>query len=1173
MKQHFYPKPDFMKKLITICILLFTIHSGIEAQAWLENLRPDQTGFYDLQNAFEQYVDEHGMQRGNGMKPFARWLWYWDSRLDASGQFPPDDIEWTEWAKYKSTHQNQGIGGQSFVGSSWTPMGPFTTPGGYSGLGRINCMAFDPVDTNTFWVGSPSGGLWKTMDAGQSWQSVFDQNPTLGVSGIAIDPKHRDTMYVATGDGDRGSMWALTGSSVGDTKSVGVLKSTDGGITWNPTGLNWSVTGSKLMRDIIINPSNPSVLLVASTDGIWRTADAGLTWTQVKTGYITDLEIHPGQFDTLYASNYGSAQIYRSTDAGLTWSVISNFAGVRRIKLATTAAAPHRLQALCANTTGGMYGIYNSDDDGNTFKVYLDTMNLLTWSYDGYGSGGQGWYDLCYSISPLDSNIVYLGGVNTWKSTDAGHTWSLNSMWTGSNSQNPNHVTVVHADKHFSAFHPLKPSWFFDCNDGGIYRTIDSGQTWQDLSNGLQISQFYRIGVSALTPSLIIGGLQDNGSRKLSNGNWVYATGGDGMNCLIDPANDSWMYASYANGRIYRSSDGFTNWQNRVTISDSIPGKPTGWWVTPFNLNPQNTRSIFAGYTEVFKSTNRGDAWTAISSGLTGGTKLRNVEIAPSDSLTILAATKYKIYKTSDGGSNWTTIYSSSPPISYLAFDPANAQHIWITLAGYTSGSKVMFSGDGGSTWTNYSGTLPNIPANCIVYQAGSNDALYLGMDVGIYYRDANMTDWQLFNSGLPNTPITELEIANVNSRLIAATFGRGLWESQLNSCNVGLNYQVTDANCNGGQDGTIDIIPSGGNSPYTYLWNTGATSSSVSGLIAGSYYVTVTDSSGCYTVDTIVVGQPSALSANIYQHTDVTGCYGDTNGTASATATGGIAPYTYAWSMGSVDSSISGLSAGLYTVSVQDGHNCVSVDTIIIQQPAQLSTIIQNQTDVSCYGGSNGYIAILGTGGTPGYHYLWSNGSTSPAISNLQAGIYSVTVSDTNNCTGVSSFTLTQPDSMTVHSSVKLSPSCYGASDGSISISVLGGIYPYSLLWSTGDTVSSIQNLVAGTYQLSVTDSNQCLKTKTIILTQPDSLQTLSSSTADENNQCNGSATVLVKGGTANYSYQWDDPKNQSAASAINLCAGLLHVTVSDANSCSIVDTVIVRSTVIAGLKLPAGF
>ncbi len=1161
-----------MKKLFALYLLLFAISAGLKSQVWLENLNPEESGFYDMQNTFEQYVDQHGMQKGMGMKPFARWLWFWDSRLDASGQFPPDNIEWTEWNKYIETHQNQGMSNLSGGPNHWIPMGPFKTPGGYSGLGRINCMAFDPVDTNTFWIGSPAGGLWKTSDAAHTWTTSFDQNPSLGVSGIAINPIHPDTMYVATGDGDRGSMWAMTGSSVGDTKSVGELKSTDGGISWNTTGLNWAVTSSKLMRDIIIDPDNPSVLVLASTDGIWRSADAAVSWTKVQSGYFTDLEIHPNQFDTLYASNYGSAQIYRSTDAGITWKIMSSFSGVRRIKLATTAAAPHRLQALCANTSGGMYGIYNSDDDGLTFKVYLDTMNLLTWSYSGYGNGGQGWYDLCYTISPIDSNIVFLAGVNTWKSTDAGHTWSLSSMWTGSNAQNPNHVPVVHADKHFSAFHPLKPSWFFDCNDGGIYRTVDTGQTWMDLSNGLQISQFYRIGVSSITPDLIIGGLQDNGSRKLTAGHWVYATGGDGMNCLIDPNNDNWMYASYAYGRIYRSSDGFANWWNTTTISDSIPGKPRGWWVTPFNLNPQNTSSIYAGFKEVYKSTNRGNSWTAISSGMSGGSKLRNVIIAPSDSMTILAATKYSIYKTIDGGVHWDTIYTSGPPISYLCIDPANAQRYWITLAGYSSGNKVMFTNDGGLSWINFSGSLPNLPANCIVYQQGSNDVLYLGMDVGVYYRDASMTDWQLYNNGLPNSPVTELEIALPNSRLVAATFGRGIWESQLNSCHVAVNNLVTDVSCFGGNDAAIQLTPSGGNLPYSYLWNTGDTTSSLSGLSAATYFVSVTDSIGCYTVDTIFVTQPLQLNANINQHSDISGCYGDSSGSASVMATGGTMPYEYTWSNGAITDSITGLAAGLYKVTIQDAHQCISIDSVNILQPGQLDAKILEQVNVSCYGNADGSLKLTGSGGTPGYTYLWSNLSTSSFINNLSAGNYSLTLTDTNGCTATLVFTITQPDSLNLMANTLIRPSCYGLADGSISVSVQGGTSPYQYVWSTGDTLSTIQNLPAGNYQLTVSDSNLCTGIKLFVLNQPDSLQILMQSSNDENSQCNGTATASVQGGTANYTYQWDDGQYQTSATAVNLCAGLYHVTVSDANLCTIVDSVRVRDTVINGIQIPAG-
>lgn len=180
-------------------------------------------------------------------------------------------------------------------------------------------MAFHPTDPNTFWVGTPAGGLWKTTNGGTSWTTNTDYFPVLGVSDIAVHPTNADILYLATGDGDLGNLSGLTGGAEGDTKSIGILITTDGGNTWYTTGLNWNVTDRKLIRRLLINPSNPQILIAAASDGIWRTTDGGATWFNTQPGYFMDLEYKPGDPSIVYASSFnysGNAKIYRSTDSG-----------------------------------------------------------------------------------------------------------------------------------------------------------------------------------------------------------------------------------------------------------------------------------------------------------------------------------------------------------------------------------------------------------------------------------------------------------------------------------------------------------------------------------------------------------------------------------------------------------------------------------------------------------------------------------------------------------------------------------------------------------------------------------------------------------------------------------------------------------------------------------------
>lgn len=791
------------KLFVLIALIIFS--QGLKAQPWIENVKSENPTFQEIQKSFYDYWKDKPMEKGKGYKPFKRWEWYWEPRILPDGHFPSSSITWDEYQKYLATHPTTA--NKSMSSANWTFKGPSTTPGGYNGLGRINCMAFHPTNANTFWVGTPAGGLWKTTNGGSTWTTNTDNLPVLGVSDIAIDPTNANIMYIATGDGDMGSLYGN-----GDTKSIGVLKSTDGGSTWNTTGLNWSVTSQKLIRRLIINPNNPQILIAAASDGIWRTTNGGTTWTNVQSGYFMDLEFKPTDPTIVYASTFawGNAQIFRSTNSGSSWTSVATLSGVIRINLAVSANAPTLVDALCANTTSGLAGLWYSNNSGASFTQYFNancTNNLLHNSYNASGCDGQGHYDLAYALNPNNANDIWLGGVNTWNSTDGGSNWYLKTMWNSDVSINPNGVPTVHADKHFIAFHPLQSGTMFECNDGGIYKTTNGGASWTDISNGLQISQIYKIGASQTINNNIICGLQDNGSREIYSNAWYEQTGGDGMECIIDYSNANTEYASYAYGVIYRT---YNFWTNKTTISANIPGgQPNGAWVTPFVIHPTNPNILFAGYNKLYKTTNQGNSWSAISPVLTADL-LRSVAVAASNPNTIYVATYDTLYLTTNGGTNWYYVPLGIPnaKISSIAVDPTNSQRVYITLSGYSAGNKVFMSPDGGVNWYNYSGTLPNVPANCIVYQNGSNEGLYIGTDVGVFYTDGTMTDWITYQTGLPNVVVNELEISYNNNKLWAATFGRGLWNTDLYSSTVGIENQIANSE--------ISIFPNPNNGEFT---------------------------------------------------------------------------------------------------------------------------------------------------------------------------------------------------------------------------------------------------------------------------------------------------------------------------------------------------------------------
>ncbi|MBC7886142.1 MAG: hypothetical protein H7X99_11750 [Saprospiraceae bacterium] len=766
-------------KLIFLIIFLSIIFSiRVPAQPWMEStyISSEPLNFYKIQREFEAYWKDRVIEKGKGWKQFKRWENYWEDRVNEDGSFPHSGIILAEYNMYKREKK----GGKRSIQANWVNLGPSFSSGGYSGLGRLNCIGFHPSNENIVYAGAAGGGLWKTVDGGATWTTSTDNLAVLGVSGIVIHPTNPDIMYIATGDGD-----------AGDNYSVGVLKSTDGGNTFNTTGLNWSVTNTRRIRRLIIDPDDHNTLLVASSIGIYRTTNSGTTWTLEETGNFYDIEANPdGATQTFYASTGGI--VYKSTNNGDTWSNAFTISGSSRLSLAVSLANNNYLYVLSSKSSNSGYnGVYRSTDSGLNFTLRSSTPNIMGWSTTGSDSGGQGWYDLVITADPNNAETIFVGGINNWKSTDGGITWALKSHWYGGGG-----VQSVHADKHAM-------EWFngslWEANDGGLYKTINGGNTWVHKSNTMVISQMYRLGVSQ-TDSKVIAGLQDNGTKLLNtNNNWSDVLGGDGMECIINPTNSNVMYGEMYYGNINRSTNGGSSWSN---ISNNIPGDPQGAWVTPYMLDPNDASIIYVAYDSLYKSTDQGSSWIKIGSTIQIDSSIKTLlALAPSNSSYIYTGTSNKLYRTQNGGSSWTTLTVPGSNTSAIAIHPENPDILWAVRKGYSDGSKVYKSINGGLSWTNISGTLPNLSANCILYQTGTDDGLYVGMDSGVFYRDNTMSDWEYFFDGLPNVEITELDINYSNNFIYASTYGRGIWKTELigymPSCFTPVSLNASDIKTN----------------------------------------------------------------------------------------------------------------------------------------------------------------------------------------------------------------------------------------------------------------------------------------------------------------------------------------------------------------------------------------
>lgn len=744
---------------------------------WIEMMQDHAVNFFTVQRAFNIYWKDRRITKGCGWKPFKRWEYMMQQRVSPTGERPPEDLDMKAYKEYFLDTKAHTLTNTS----NWQELGPRIIPTGSGGLGRLNALSLHPTDPNTIYVGAASGGLWKTTDDGLTWTSNTDNLPSLGVSAIAIDPVDPQIMYIGTGDRDNS-----------DAPGVGVLKTTDGGTTWTPAN---NGMGNKVVGKLLIHPSDPQIILAATNGGIYKSADGAATWSlSSAASNFRDMVFKPGNPNIVYASADG--KLYKSSNNGGSWAQIgaSTIPGGYRGVIGVTPANPSVVYFVLCNSDTYL-GTYLSVNDGVTFTLQSTGINIMGYSCTG-GNGGSAWYDLCVAVAPDNATILYVGGVNIFKSVDAGISWTIVGHWTGDCG-----VAFVHADQHIFAFSPLN-GYLYAGNDGGCFRTKDAGQTWDNLCNGLAISQIYKIGQSATVKDLVMNGYQDNGTSCLNGANFTNVMGGDGMDCVIDYSD-----ANYKYGELYYGSiDRIFNFANQGNIArDGNHGiTESGAWVTPFILHVTNPNCMFVGYKNVWRSTNIKDPdpgsvfWTKISANI-GSENCAVLEQSPvNPDILYVAKENSRLYRTDNANAlslvwiNLSAHLPNSSTPSDLTCHPTDPNIVYMTC-----GNKVYKSKNKGLSWTDISGTLPNVFFSSIVYCKGSQDALYLGSDIGVFYRDKSMNDWVPYTTGLPaNGRVTELEIwydhSNpANNRLRAATYGRGLWESKLYEAHPTANFTV----------------------------------------------------------------------------------------------------------------------------------------------------------------------------------------------------------------------------------------------------------------------------------------------------------------------------------------------------------------------------------------------
>ena len=774
-----------MKKIVFLISGLFfslLVFSQEYLDMWQD---PNETNFYAIQEKFNEYFENRDKGRGSGYKQFKRWEMFIEPRVYPSGQL----INYT--ARMKSTYDRfkrseAYRSGRRAMNGDWESLGPtaYTQGWGYNGgVGRLNCVEFNPYNSNAIWVGAPAGGLWYSGDAGASWNCLTSDFPMLGVSDIAVDPDNANLIYLLTGDGDGKH-----------TTSIGVLKSTDGGTTWSETDLTWAGTSRIYGFKLLMHPSDPNILFVAATNGIWKTTNGGGTWTQEHTGNFRDIEFKPGSPDIMYAVS--RTRFYKSTNLGNTWTPLHLTDGqlpttdFSRIAVSVTPNAPSNVYLLYGGGDLGYRGLYLSDNEGDDFNLQSDTPNILGYPIAADDSSHQASYDHALLVDPSDASRIWTGGINVWRSDDYGVTWTIMSHW----KYTDNSIGYTHAD-----IHALEHYWgsVWCASDGGLFRSGNNGGDWTDLSAGLNIMQFYHIDVLG---SILTGGTQDNGCNQWTVGstNALHTIGADGFACIIDYTNSNIRYKSDQNNK-YRSTNGGSSFSN--ITPDNTVHTGGGFWGADWLMHPTDPDILYLGsHDELYRTTTGGtgsNPWISMNAAFPENGPV-HLGQSPANGDVLYASNSIQVRRTTNANATfpgWVNITGTTLPtppsipplptdlamVTDIAVDPANASRVWVTLSGFEDGVKVYYTPHGtqtSATWYNESGSLPNIPINCIVYEPGSNDGLYIGTDFGVFYKDDDLGDWVFYGNGMPAVIVNDLDIDG--SWLYAGTYAQGMWRTEL---------------------------------------------------------------------------------------------------------------------------------------------------------------------------------------------------------------------------------------------------------------------------------------------------------------------------------------------------------------------------------------------------------
>lgn len=683
--------------------------------------------------------------------PFDRWKFFHEQRAFPLGEIPADQMK---KAQYRTRQMLDQKGGAHVLAQqpAWRLVGP-TSVGG-----RVRSIALHPTKPEWIYIGAANGGIWRSTDAGGSWNALMDFENSSSMGQIEIDHNNPSVLYAATGE-DRGGSYGYPGS--------GIYRSTDDGKTWKVIGL--AEVGAFTCFEV--HPLNSNLLFAGganSNPGFYRSENAGSTWERTFNFVVSDMTINPNDQNEVFIGSPGNG-IYRSRDAGKTWkqlTVDGQEYGYVTVQLAPSD--PKILYALIEGAADKLGYIYKSTNSGDSWS--------LLYSSEPTFFNGQGSYDIYISVHSNNPNIVLAGGIDVFRSSDGGANWeNKTNVYTGGD---------MHPDQHCAAFLPENPNIVYAGNDGGMMKSTDAGITWEVINNQLAITQYHAFAIDQSKKNLNLGGCQDNGTISNESLRYGDIVGGDGGFTCVDHADPNTVYASTQNGNMYRVS----MLTGQVAgINTGIPTTDASLFIAPMKIDYIDSKILYHGRHAVYQTTNRGASWIAISPRFTN--TISYVEPSPLNPDYLAAGTdKGDLYISTDQGESWTNVTRNGLPTRYITdiqFSFKEEKTLYVSLSGaYTS--HVYKSTDLGATWINISQPLPDISINALALHPENENILFAGADIGVYATWDGGKTWFPYGLGFPNTAVLDMGIFTGTAaspqppQLRVATHGRTIWESDI---------------------------------------------------------------------------------------------------------------------------------------------------------------------------------------------------------------------------------------------------------------------------------------------------------------------------------------------------------------------------------------------------------